>query len=375
MNDGGADITARGVCWSTSQNPTSTDDCTSDGSGTGSFTSNLSNLVSDTQYYVRAYATNSEGTAYGSQLNFTTDKDVETGLSLSLNPVNLSIEPGSSKSTIATISRTDFTGDVTLTVMTVLPSGVTSSINQPNSGDSGTITFSLANNHAKFSNFEVRIRASGDGVESVNEFVYLDIEDGNTTIEIVDVYNPATGQTWMDRNLGASRAATSMADEQAYGDLYQWGRAADGHEKRNSGTTSTLSSSDQPGHGDFILTSSGANWDWRSPQNDNLWQGVNGINNPCPDGYRLPTEAEWNAERQSWSSPNRVGAFESPLKLPVVGHRYGQSGSLLTVGSGGHYWSSTADGRYAQFLYFFSDYASMGGNDCAYGRAVRCLMD
>ncbi|MGE4541908.1 MAG: hypothetical protein AB7D35_11660, partial [Bacteroidales bacterium] len=67
-----------------------------------------------------------------------------------------------------------------------------------------------------------------------------------------DVYNPATGQTWMDRNLGASRAATSSTDDQAYGDLYQWGRDTDGHEKRNSGTTSTLSNSDTPGHGNFI---------------------------------------------------------------------------------------------------------------------------
>ena len=289
--------------------------------------------------------------------------------------VNLSIEPGSSKSTTATISRTDFTGDVTLTVMTVLPSGVTSSINQPNSGDSGTITFSLANNHAKFSNFEVRIRASGDGVESVNEFVYLDIEDGNTTTEIVEVTNPATGQTWMDRNLGASRAATSMDDEQAYGDLYQWGRAADGHQKRDSGTTSTLSSTDTPGHGDFITSSSGAYWDWRSPQNDNLWQGGNGINNPCPDGYRLPTEAEWEAERQSWSSNNRVGAFESPLKLPVAGRRRVSNGSLSAVDGGGLYWSSSVSRTvsFSSGLFFSRTGAGMDGASRAYGRSVRCL--
>lgn len=107
-----------------------------------------------------------------------------------------------------------------------------------------------------------------------------------------------------------------QADELAYGDLYQWGRAADGHQKRNSPTTSTLSSSDQPGHGSFILAPPPL--DWRSPQNDNLWQGVNGVNNPWPVGYRLPTEAEWEAEEQTWSSSDAAGAFASPLKLPVA---------------------------------------------------------
>jgi len=138
---------------------------------------------------------------------------------------------------------------------------------------------------------------------------------------VVDVTNPATGMTWMDRNLGASRAATSSTDSQAYGDLYQWGRASDGHEKRTSSTRGTLSSSDQPGHGDFITTS-GSPYDWRSPQNDNLWQGVDGVNNPCPVGYRLPTDSEWDAERGSWSSNNSSGAYGSPLKLPVAGFRY-----------------------------------------------------
>ena len=73
--DGGANVTARGVCWSTSQNPTINNSHTTDGSGTGSFTSNLTGLTAGTTYYVRAYATNSEGTAYGSQVTFTTHLD------------------------------------------------------------------------------------------------------------------------------------------------------------------------------------------------------------------------------------------------------------------------------------------------------------
>jgi hypothetical protein len=72
-NDGGAAVTARGVCWSTSINPTiALSTKTIDGSGTGSFTSNITGLVAGTTYYVRAYATNSVGTAYGNQVVFTT---------------------------------------------------------------------------------------------------------------------------------------------------------------------------------------------------------------------------------------------------------------------------------------------------------------
>ncbi|MCK4304505.1 MAG: PD40 domain-containing protein, partial [Candidatus Eisenbacteria sp.] len=71
-SNGGASVTARGVCWSTSANPTTSDNHTSDGTGTGSFTSSITGLSPNTTYHVRAYATNSVGTGYGSEETFTT---------------------------------------------------------------------------------------------------------------------------------------------------------------------------------------------------------------------------------------------------------------------------------------------------------------
>ena len=71
-SDGGAFVTARGVCWSTSANPTTSDNHTTNGTGTGSFTSSITGLSPNTPYHVRAYATNSEGTGYGSEEAFTT---------------------------------------------------------------------------------------------------------------------------------------------------------------------------------------------------------------------------------------------------------------------------------------------------------------
>lgn len=72
---GGEAVTARGVCWSTSENPTTDDSKTSDGTGTGQFSSSLTGLSANTTYYIRSYATNSKGTAYGTQVTFTTTSD------------------------------------------------------------------------------------------------------------------------------------------------------------------------------------------------------------------------------------------------------------------------------------------------------------
>ncbi|MFH0756340.1 MAG: fibrobacter succinogenes major paralogous domain-containing protein, partial [Bacteroidota bacterium] len=71
-DDGGAEVTARGVCWSTSESPDVTDDHTTDGTGTGSFTSSITGLDPNTTYYVKAYATNEQGTSYGGQVSFIT---------------------------------------------------------------------------------------------------------------------------------------------------------------------------------------------------------------------------------------------------------------------------------------------------------------
>lgn len=84
----------------------------------------------------------------------------------------------------------------------------------------------------------------------------------------------ADGKYWLDRNLGASQVATSSTDTSAYGWLYQWGRGTDGHQITTSSTTATLSTGNVAGHGLFITTSVTPN-DWRSGQNNQLWN-ING---------------------------------------------------------------------------------------------------
>ena len=185
----------------------------------------------------------------------------------------------------------------------------------------------------------------------------------------------------MDRNLGAYNKARSSTDCWSYGNYYQWGRASDGHEYASSGQTSTIATTPLPNAGNtwdglFILRNSNPN-NWLSSLDNTLWQGVNGANNPCPAGYRLPSQAELNNERLSWSSNNAAGAFASPLKLPMAGHRDRVSGDLGGVGTGGIYWStniSTVSAGNVLLLLFDSSTANTTSSSTrAFGRSVRCI--
>ncbi len=97
------------------------------------------------------------------------------------------------------------------------------------------------------------------------------------------------------------------------------------------------------------------------------------MNNPCPSGYRLPIDTEWEAERISWSSSNAAGAFGSQLKLPMAGFREGTSGSFSETS--GDYWSSTVVATKVQSLYFSTSFAAVFATMRAAGESVRCIQD
>ncbi len=92
-DDGGSEVIARGICWGDSENPTISNSTTSDGVGVGTFTSNLTQLTVATEYYIRAYATNEVGTAYGEELIFTTE-DYESVWTENFESYNVNTFPG-----------------------------------------------------------------------------------------------------------------------------------------------------------------------------------------------------------------------------------------------------------------------------------------
>ena len=184
----------------------------------------------------------------------------------------------------------------------------------------------------------------------------------------------------MNNNLGANYAdknhanfapgnqATDYSDANALGDMYQWGRGSDGHESRTSGTTTTTAAGDDPGHGDFILI----NGNWRTTANDALWQGVDGTNNPCPTGYRIPTEAEFSGLGYS----NAAATLNSPLKLLLTGYRtYASDIPPVDVGTYAFYWASTTSGSNAYAYRISSNNTATAAYVRSYGHSVRCIKD
>lgn len=197
--------------------------------------------------------------------------------------------------------------------------------------------------------------------------------DAKHTTEVVEITSSLTGAIWMDRNLGASQVATSSTDYRSYGCLYQWGRGNDGHASFKwtssttgtpvNGSTSTLSNRDTSDQGLFIESEG----DWRSPKNDALWQGVSGINNPCPEGFRLPTSSELEVE-----IPNYVAAVDV-MKFVLAGYRSYFNAELGNQGSYGYYWSSTVNGKYVNIRHYSIDGSYTNYFNRGQGFSVRCL--
>lgn len=199
---------------------------------------------------------------------------------------------------------------------------------------------------------------------------------GNVYKEII---SPYTGRIWLDRNLGASRVAQSFDDTESYGDYYQWGRDSDGHEKINSLTTFNVMNSENARENRFILrplSDENSNYDWLRIQNNNLWQGLEGINNPCPVGYRLPTLEEITEEIIVCQGAKNINdAFGNFLKIPSAGCRDFDSGRIIETENKIFLWSSDIQEQYAIYLGFDDEEVYRRTSGRSGGCAIRCIKD
>jgi hypothetical protein len=175
----------------------------------------------------------------------------------------------------------------------------------------------------------------------------------NSSVSIREITSGS--ETWMARDLGASRSISSTTDIASYGDLYQWGRGTDGHEKWDS---TIISKTDPPSpvQNNFVFVT-GTNIDWRYIVDDTLWNSSGELsdNNPCPVGYRLPTPAE-------------LENHAANINLHYAGQR-NFNGNLEDQGSYGTYWTSTSG------IYIKIEGSTITSETAgtAFGRCVRCI--
>ena len=237
------------------------------------------------------------------------------------------------------------------------------------------------------------------------------------------LYKPITGEDgkcWLDRNLGAKSAPSDLtgltgpANRVGYGWLFQWGRAADGHQytawgykdattnsslsKFDANATTSFNSTDTvlpPNDVKFITSSISPSYDWHNPQKlaspTNLWDGSMN-NNPCPTGFHVPTggtDGEWDrlmtAIHINTCSPTCLSTvLASNLKLTAGGFR-DRDGKISNTDVYGNYWSSTPmpppspEGALGVVFNNNGLYPSSAminaGQERASGYSVRCIRD
>lgn len=189
------------------------------------------------------------------------------------------------------------------------------------------------------------------------------------------------GLAWLDKNVGATTVASSWNDttDTTLGSLFQWGRKADGHESRTSTTTTVntqCSTSDDPGHADFILTSVEP-YNWRTTdanctgdaRRTHFWSSMGALQQGvCPTGWRVPSEQEF----RELDIVSVEDAYDK-IKLSAAGNRRGSDGSILHLGSNGYYWASTVDGDRSRYMNIYSGNTNFYSHYRANGFSVRCV--
>jgi uncharacterized protein (TIGR02145 family) len=374
MTDGGSPVTARGVCWSTTSNPTTANSHTNDGTGTGAFTSNLTGLTPATQYYVRAYATNAVGTAYGNECVFNT-------LSAATLPtVTTASASNITQTTVTSGGNVTSDGGATVTVRGVCwsTSSNPTTANSFTTDGSGTGTFT-SNITGLTANTLYYVRAyatNSIGTAYGNEISFTTSSTGTSCPGVPTVtyegkiYNTVQigTQCWLKENLnvgtrinGSQNQTNNSIKEKycfndletncdVYGGLYQWDEAMQ-----------------------YVLT--------------------NGAQGLCPNGWHIATDAEWTTMTNyiggaliaggklkeagliHWASPNTGATNLTDFTALPSGHRNTNSLFFYLTYSA-YFWQSTESSAlvsYARKLDFNSEDVFRNPYEKPNGFSVRCL--
>lgn len=356
-SDGGFEITARGVVWDTSSNPTiSLSTKTINGVGIGNYNSQLFNLFPNTTYYVRAYATNSAGTAYGNEVSFTTGA-VQLPTLSTISISNITSTNANSGGTISsagggTISErgvvwsTSQNPTISLTTKTSNGSGVGNFVSNISGLLAGTNYYVRAyatnvagtsyGNQLTFTTNSTAINVPGPIVTDIDGNIYQSITNCN--------------QTWTIQNLNVSKFTDGTPIPQAT-TAVQWETAGPAwcyyQNVTANGTT----------YGKLY------NWYAVAGIYDNA-----SLNNPAlrkklaPTGWHIPTDDEWDVLMNClggqnigggkmkeigtthWVSPNTDATNSSGFSALPGSYRYADGTFSNDIGGKGYWWSSTQNG-------------------------------
>jgi uncharacterized protein (TIGR02145 family) len=379
-DEGSGTVIARGVCWSTGITPTIADSKTADGAGSGTFTSNISDLNGSTTYFVRTYATNKVGTGYGMAVSFVTLGQVPNAITQSATNVTTT-----SATLNGIINANYLSTTVTFEYGTSISYGhtVISEQNEVTGNNFINVSADIYDlMPATVYHFRVIPRNSLGTVFGID--LTFTTSSGNVSDVEGNVYNTVTigTQFWMAENLKTTRyrngdligttspATLALNISDGTTPKYQW--AYDGNE------------SNVPTYGRLYT-----------------WYTVTDSRNVCPIGWHVPGDEEWTnlalyltvfgelpreaggklkeAGTVHWNSPN-AGATNETGFTALPGGTRAYTGSFDHIGNMGFWWSvSTQENNpiMAWLRFLWSDYRTLESEFewKAFGCSVRCVKD
>ena len=371
-SDGGNTITARGICWSTSQKPTTEDNATYSGTGIGSFTANITGLEEGTTYYVRAYAVNSQGTAYGTQKTFTTTT-TGSGSSEELPTVTTNGVTSVTENSAVCGGNVTSDGNATVTVRGVCWSTsqnpTTNDNTTYNGSDTGSFTSNISGLTAGTTYYVRAYAVNSQGTAYGMQKTFTTTTTGGGGGGGGATTGTINGHDWVDLGLpsGLKWATCNVGANQphGYGNYYAWGE------------TSTKNSYDEDNSRTFGKSMSDISGNARYDTARDNWGRT----------WRLPTKREMeeleNKCTWQWTTQSGVRGYKvtgpngNSIFLPASG--YYMCLSKNRVGEAGYYWTSTPEepvshdeAYYLGFKHNSVDVSKF----CRYeGRTIRAVKD
>lgn len=370
-SDGGAEVIVAGICWNTSPAPSVKEIHTNDGKGLGSFTSNLTGLIPNTKYYIRAYAYNEAGAGYGNEISFTTFAQPPIVTTLAATHLT-----GSSATLNAVVNPNWLASTVTFEYGTTSNYGTTVTAEQnPVAGGSDTLVNSIITGLLPETTYHFRVKAVNNlGTTIGEELIFTTLSINQISDIEGNVYNTIQigTQLWMKENLKVTKYRDGSLIP-IVADMTSWSGLSSGAYCWINNDPVTY------------FNTYGALYNGYTMDDNNL----------CPTGWHVPTDADWTiltdflggldvaggklkeVDTTHWENPNTGATNEFGFTALPSGSR-SNYGGFHDFGRYGYWWSSseviTIVASHRGLQYDGSD-VLVGDNDKRFGFSVRCLKD